>query len=155
VHAVVPCPGLAPSVRPNRLKFAVVTSSSSPRILAVPAGSVAEETVTKQQATVPRPVSTTADRRARAQQRSHENFLLAERQIRSKRSSTSQQAAGAGRRGSAADWKTRMASIVAIDGTVTDGPYPEAIGGLCVVEVPSTRGRWNGLPRPPAPAAAR
>jgi hypothetical protein len=40
--------------------------------------------VTKQQATVPRPVSTTADRRARAQQRSHENFLLAERQIRGK-----------------------------------------------------------------------
>jgi hypothetical protein len=26
---------------------------------------------------------------------------------------------------------------VATDGTVTDGPYPEAIGGLCVVEVPS------------------
>ena len=40
--------------------------------------------MTKQQATVPRRVSTTADRRARAQQRSHENFLLAERQIRSK-----------------------------------------------------------------------
>jgi len=31
----------------------------------------------------------------------------------------------------------RRASIVAIDGTVTDGPYPEAIGGLMVVEVPS------------------
>ena len=29
------------------------------------------------------------------------------------------------------------ASIVATDGTVTDGPYPEAIGGLAVVEVPS------------------
>ena len=29
------------------------------------------------------------------------------------------------------------ASIVATDGTVTDGPYPEAIGGLTVVEVPS------------------
>ena len=28
-------------------------------------------------------------------------------------------------------------SIVATDGTVTDGPYPEAIGGLTVVEVPS------------------
>ena len=26
---------------------------------------------------------------------------------------------------------------MATDGTVTDGPYPEAIGGLCVVEVPS------------------
>jgi hypothetical protein len=84
VHAVVRCPGLAPNVQPNRLKFAVVTSSSSPQILAVPAGSVTEETVTKQQATVPRPVSTTAGRSARAQQRSHENLLLAERQIRSK-----------------------------------------------------------------------
>ena len=31
----------------------------------------------------------------------------------------------------------QKASIVATDGTVTDGPYPEAIGGLCVVEVPS------------------
>jgi hypothetical protein len=29
------------------------------------------------------------------------------------------------------------AGIVATDGTVTDGPYPEAIGGLMVVEVPS------------------
>jgi hypothetical protein len=28
-------------------------------------------------------------------------------------------------------------SIVATDGTVTDGPYPEAIGGVTVVEVPS------------------
>ena len=26
---------------------------------------------------------------------------------------------------------------MAADGTVTDGPYPEAIGGLCVVDVPS------------------
>ena len=29
------------------------------------------------------------------------------------------------------------ASIVAPDGTVTDGPYPEAISGVTVVEVPS------------------
>ena len=29
------------------------------------------------------------------------------------------------------------AGIVATDGTVTDGPYPEAIGGLMVVAVPS------------------
>ena len=28
-------------------------------------------------------------------------------------------------------------SVVAIDGTVTEGPYPEAIGGLTVVDVPS------------------
>jgi hypothetical protein len=31
----------------------------------------------------------------------------------------------------------QRASIVASDGTVTDGPYPEAIGGLTVVDVPS------------------
>ncbi len=29
------------------------------------------------------------------------------------------------------------ASIVATGGTVTDGPYPQAIGGVTVVEVPS------------------
>jgi len=31
----------------------------------------------------------------------------------------------------------QSASIVATDGTVTDGPFPEAIGGLMVVEVPA------------------
>jgi len=31
----------------------------------------------------------------------------------------------------------QKASIVATDGTVTDGPYPEAMGGLCVVDVRS------------------
>jgi hypothetical protein len=31
----------------------------------------------------------------------------------------------------------QRASVVAIDGTVTDGTYLEAIGGLTVVEVPS------------------
>jgi hypothetical protein len=31
----------------------------------------------------------------------------------------------------------QKASIVAADGTVTDGTYPEAIGGFCVVDVPS------------------
>jgi hypothetical protein len=31
----------------------------------------------------------------------------------------------------------QKASIVATDGTVTDGPYPEAIGGMTVIEVPS------------------
>ena len=30
----------------------------------------------------------------------------------------------------------QRASIVASDGTVTDGPYPEAIGGVTVVGVP-------------------
>jgi hypothetical protein len=33
--------------------------------------------------------------------------------------------------------ETQKASIVATDGTVTGGPYPEAIGGFCVVDVPS------------------
>ena len=31
----------------------------------------------------------------------------------------------------------QRAGIVATDGTVTGGPYPEAIGGLTVIEVPS------------------
>lgn len=31
----------------------------------------------------------------------------------------------------------QRANIVAIDGTVTDGPYPEFVGGLTVVDVPS------------------
>ena len=34
----------------------------------------------------------------------------------------------------------QRASIVATDGTVTDGPYPEAIGGLTVIERVRTRG---------------
>jgi hypothetical protein len=33
--------------------------------------------------------------------------------------------------------ENQKASIVATDGTVTDGPYPEAVGGFCVVGVPS------------------
>ena len=33
--------------------------------------------------------------------------------------------------------ENQKASIVATDGTVADGPYPEATGGLCVVDVPS------------------
>jgi|SRR6516164_1042943 len=31
----------------------------------------------------------------------------------------------------------QKASVVDPDGTVTDGAYPEAVGGLCVVDVPS------------------
>src|SRR5437764_14072689 len=31
----------------------------------------------------------------------------------------------------------QKASIVAAGGSVADGPYPEAIGGFCVVDVPS------------------
>jgi hypothetical protein len=33
--------------------------------------------------------------------------------------------------------ESQRASIVATDGTVTDGPYPEAVGGLSIVDVPS------------------
>ena len=33
--------------------------------------------------------------------------------------------------------ESQQASIVGTDGAVTDGPYPEAIGGFCVVDVPS------------------
>jgi hypothetical protein len=32
---------------------------------------------------------------------------------------------------------SKKASIVAAGGIATDGPYPEAVGGLCVVDVPS------------------
>jgi hypothetical protein len=40
--------------------------------------------------------------------------------------------------------ENQKASIVATDGTVTDGPYPEAVGGFCVVDVPSREGalKW-------------
>ena len=31
----------------------------------------------------------------------------------------------------------QKASVVATDGAVTDGAHPEAIGGLCVLDVPS------------------
>ena len=33
--------------------------------------------------------------------------------------------------------ENQKASIVDTDGTVTDGPYPEAVGGFWVVDVPS------------------
>ena len=33
--------------------------------------------------------------------------------------------------------ESQRASVVATDGTVTDGPYPEAIGGFTLVDVPS------------------
>ncbi len=32
---------------------------------------------------------------------------------------------------------SQRASVVATDGTVTDGRYPEAVGGFCVVDVDS------------------
>jgi hypothetical protein len=31
----------------------------------------------------------------------------------------------------------QKAAVVSTDGTVTDGPYPEAIGGLCILDVSS------------------
>jgi hypothetical protein len=33
--------------------------------------------------------------------------------------------------------KNQKATIVATDGAVTDGPRPEAVGGFCVIDVPS------------------
>ena len=33
--------------------------------------------------------------------------------------------------------ENQRASVVATEGTVTDGPYPEAVGGFWVVDVPS------------------
>jgi hypothetical protein len=33
--------------------------------------------------------------------------------------------------------ENQRAGIVATDGTVTDGPYPQAIGGFTIVEVPA------------------
>jgi hypothetical protein len=48
-----------------------------------------------------------------------------------------QEAINAGVFVSAGGLENQKASIVAIDGTVTDGPYPEAIGGLTVVNVSS------------------
>jgi hypothetical protein len=48
-----------------------------------------------------------------------------------------QEAVNAGVLVCAGGLEDRQASIVATDGTVTDGPYPETISGLTVIEVPS------------------
>jgi hypothetical protein len=48
-----------------------------------------------------------------------------------------QEAINAGVYVSAGGMVNQPASIVATDGAVTDGPYPEAIGGFTLVEVPS------------------
>jgi hypothetical protein len=66
-----------------------------------------------------------------------------------------QEAINAGVYVSAGGLENQPASIVATDGTVTDGPYPEAIGDTRLSTCPHARRRWNGLPRPPSPAAAR
>src|ERR671910_2447588 len=51
--------------------------------------------------------------------------------------------------------ENQKASVVATGGTVTEGPYPEAIGGVCVVGVASPEeglggGAENAAPRPRA-----
>jgi hypothetical protein len=48
-----------------------------------------------------------------------------------------QEAINAGVYVSAGGLKNQPASIVATDGAVTGGPYPEAIGGFTLVDVPS------------------
>src|SRR5580692_3065774 len=48
-----------------------------------------------------------------------------------------QEAINAGVYVSAGGLENQPASIVATDGAVTDGPHPEAIGGFCIVDVPS------------------
>jgi hypothetical protein len=48
-----------------------------------------------------------------------------------------QEAINAGVYVSAGGLENQPASIVATDGGVTDGPYPEAIGGFTLVDVPS------------------
>jgi len=56
---------------------------------------------------------------------------------------------------SAGGLENQPASIVAADGAVSDGPYPEAIGGSRSSTCPHARRRCGGRPRSPSPAAAR
>src|SRR5580698_5470824 len=57
-----------------------------------------------------------------------------------------QEAISAGVYVSAGGLEDQPASIVAADGTVTDGTHPEAIGGFTLVDVPSREEalRWAG-----------
>jgi hypothetical protein len=48
-----------------------------------------------------------------------------------------QEAVSAGVYVSAGGLEDQPASIVATDGAVTDGPYPQAIGGFTLLDVPS------------------
>ena len=48
-----------------------------------------------------------------------------------------QEAINAGVYVSAGGLENQPASIVATDGTVTNGPYPQAVGGFTLVDVPS------------------
>ena len=50
---------------------------------------------------------------------------------------------------------SQSASIVAPDGTITAGPYPETkavIGGFSIIDVRHARRRWGGRRRSPSPA---
>src|SRR2546430_17659727 len=51
--------------------------------------------------------------------------------------------------------ENQKASIVATDGTVTDGPYPEAVGGFWGVDVPPRAGapKWAAKTAPARPSA--
>jgi hypothetical protein len=49
----------------------------------------------------------------------------------------------------------QRASIVAADGTVTDGPCPQAIGGVTVIDVPSREEALTWAAKLASPAAAR
>src|ERR1700733_8200344 len=57
-----------------------------------------------------------------------------------------QEAVNAGVYVSAGGMEDQPASIVATDGAVTDGPYPQAIGGFTLVDVPAREEalRWAG-----------
>jgi hypothetical protein len=48
-----------------------------------------------------------------------------------------QEAANAGVWVFGAGMESKKASVVGTDGTVTDGTYPEAVGGLSIIDVPS------------------
>ena len=51
----------------------------------------------------------------------------------------------------------QRASVVAVDGTVADGPFPETkavVGGFSIIEVPTREEALDGRPKSPPPAGA-
>src|SRR2546421_1177490 len=68
-----------------------------------------------------------------------------------------QEAINAGVYVSAGGLEDQPASIVATDGAVTDGPYPQAIGGVTPPPPPPPRGGPRGGPHnaPPPPRAPK
>src|SRR2546430_9787064 len=67
-----------------------------------------------------------------------------------------QEAINAGVYVSAGGLENQPASIVATDVAVTDGPYPEAIGGITPLDVPPREGGPQGAAQnPPAPPRAQ